>query len=296
MFWLIATVVLGIVFWGGVALFVAGSQLPDRRAGLGAAVTACVLWLLISGFTSIHLVGQRQIAIVYNFSGTITGTKNAGTVTTWPWQHIQKENIGIQSEEFDLDPSNSAVSSDQQQVYARLFLNFQVEPSHVLTLYKTIGPGWKKILLDARVLQDFKETTAQYAAADITRERPALRSVTRQRLTEELNRYDIHVVDFFVKNVGFSDAFDRAITARNVQAQRALQAQAKVAQSKAEADQVVAKARGDAEAIRLKGQALRNNPDVLRLTAIQALADNPHTVYLPVTSNLFLGGLAGSAK
>jgi regulator of protease activity HflC (stomatin/prohibitin superfamily) len=293
MTWIVLTVLLGIV--GLTAAFVSRSTAGSMRMrALAACVGAAVVWVVVTGATSVHTVGQRQIGIVYNFSGTISGKVDPGVVWTAPWQHVRTENVGIQSEEFDLDSTNSAVSSDQQQVYARLFLNFQVEPSHVVDLFKTVGPEWKRILLDARVLQDFKETTAQYAAADITRQRSQLRAITRKRLEAELNRYDIRVVDFFVKNVSFSQAYDEAITARNVQAQQALQAEAKVAQVKAEADQAVAQARGEAQAIELKGRALRRNPEILRLTAIEKLNPNVQVMYVPAGANMFFGAQPGS--
>jgi regulator of protease activity HflC (stomatin/prohibitin superfamily) len=289
MIWIFLTIVLGIAFWGGLVVTQRTQAHSTKMRAALASGAAVLLWLLVTGAFSVHTVGQRQIGIVYNFSGTISGKVDAGVVWTAPWQHVRTENVGIQSEEFDLDTNNSAVSLDQQQVYARLFINFQVEPSHVVQLYKTVGPNWKQILLDARVLQDFKETTAQYPAADITRKRPELRAITRQRLEQELSKYDIRVVDFFVKNVGFSDAYDQAITARNVQAQQALQAEAKVAQVKAEADQAVAQARGEAQAIALKGRALRNNPEILRLTAIEKLNPNVQVMYVPAGANMFFG-------
>lgn len=321
MTWIIFTILFGIVFWAGVAVAVSGHQTAEEKAaesssfvssaqlrrlwGGGAAGVAAVAWVVLTFALMLHTVGQRQIGIVYNFSGTISGKKDPGVIMTAPWQHIRHENVGIQSEEFDLGVDNSAVSRDQQPVYARLFLNFQVEPAHVVDLYKTVGPQWKHILLDARVLQDFKETTASFDAAAITVNRAALRAETRARLVAELKPYDVHVVDFFVKNVGFSKAYGDAITARNVQKQKALQAEAKVAQVQAEAAQAVAQAKGqatataeraagEAKAIAVKGRALKNNPQVLALTSIEKLNPNVKVIYVPTGSGLFLpGSVAG---
>jgi hypothetical protein len=61
--------------------------------------------------------------------------------------------------------------------------------------------------------------------------------------------------------------------------QQAQQAQAKVAQATAEADQRVAAAKGEAEAIELEGKALRNNPEVLRLRAINALNPKAQVIF-----------------
>jgi prohibitin 2 len=277
MAWISLTIILAIVAFG--ALFVAaGSVGRARYVPLGVLAGSGVVWLVVTFFLCLHTVGQREVGIVYSFSGTITGKKDPGVVFTAPWQHIKTENVGIQSEEFDLDVNNAAVSEDQQPIYARLFVNFQVLPGDVVSLYKHVGPNWKHILLDARVLQDFKEITARYQTPEITTHREDLRKQTRERLEAELAPYDVKIVDVFLKNIGFSPAYTQAVEQKQVQVQQALQAQAKVAQSEAEARQRVAEARGEATAIALKGRALRNNPEILRLEAIDKLNPNAQVV------------------
>lgn len=283
--WLVITVLFALVF-GGCVVTMMGATSSDTKLGAGiVAGLATIIWIFISVGMSIHTVGQRQVGIVYNFSGTITGKVDPGVAWTAPWQHIKKENVGLQRESFDLDPGNSAVSKDQQPIFAKVTLNYQVEPSQVVQLFKTVGPAWKVTLLDSRVLQDFKEVTAGFTAQEITTSREALRAGTKQRLIAELAKYDIRVIDFFVTNIDYADAYKAAISQKNVQVQQSLQAQAKVAQARAEADQNVATAEGharatvanataDATALRLKGNALRSNPEILQLEAIDKLNPN----------------------
>ena len=307
--WISITVVLGIVFWVGVVGWIVtrpSKEAVDVQPGSRqarpsythtwfavAAGVAAILWVIASAALSVHTVGQLQVAIVYNFSGTISGKKDAGVVTTMPWQHIKKENIGIQHEEFDLDTTNAAVSKDQQQIYAKLFLNYRIEPSHVVDLYKNVGPGWKAILLDARVLQDFKEITATYTTPQITAAREQLRVETKARLQKELDAYDIKVVDVFVKNLGFSQSYQDAIERKQKQVQDALTAQAKVAQVQAEARQKVAEAEGDASANveRARGDAQANRLRQKSLTkllvqqlAIEKLNPNVQVIVCPPAS------------
>jgi regulator of protease activity HflC (stomatin/prohibitin superfamily) len=287
--WLVVTVIYALVIAGCVVTFIAATTRENRFLALGAGGAATIVWLVISVFVSVHTIGQRQVGIVYNFSNTITGRVDPGVALTWPWQHVDRANVGILREDFALDESNAAVSLDQQPIFANLALNYQVEPAQIINLYKTVGPNWKNILLDSRILQDFKEVTAQYTAAQITTKRPQLRLDTKQRLTVELAKYDIRVVDFFVPNLGYTQSYKDAINAKNVQVQAALQAQAKVAQSTAEAQQNVAIAKGDAEAtlvkaraeaqaLTVKGRAVRNNPEAVRIQAIDKLNPNAQVI------------------
>ncbi len=185
--WLVITILLALATIGAAIFGV------RREIRMGVPALAVVVWLLISIFFSIHTVGQREVGIVYNFSGTISGnaSKSPGVVTTWPWQNIRKENVAIQKETFVFAGSDSAVSKDQQPITATLIVNYQVEPQHVVGLYKSIGPNWKSVLLDGRVPQDFKETTAQFTSPEITLNRPALRKITVGRLRDELGKYDV---------------------------------------------------------------------------------------------------------
>ena len=299
MTWLVLTIVFGIAGIGGV-VWARGVPVAGRSRTTGYLIAggAGLFWLVLTFFLCIHTVGQRQVGIVYNFSGTIAGKKDSGVVLTAPWQHIKTENIALQKEVFTFGGSNSAVSKDQQPITATLVVNYEVEPQSVVALYKTVGPSWKTVLLDGRVPQDFKETTAQFTSPQITLDRPALRKITLARLRRELAPYDIRVVDVFVNNVGYSVSYTNAIEAKQVQVQAALQAEAKVAQAQAEAQQAVAKARGDAEAIALRGRALHNNPEVLRLEAIDKLNPNAQVVICTgQTCPAFLpSGIIGATK
>jgi regulator of protease activity HflC (stomatin/prohibitin superfamily) len=311
--WIILTVLLGIVFWGGIIFWgvtkpgkpAEGSVEVDRNGNYGSSSThywglavsgcAAVVWVLLSIGMSIHTVGQREVAIVYNFSGTISGKKDPGVVNTLPWQHIKKENVGILHDEwvFSIDDQTSAVSKDQQQIGALLSVNYQVDPAKVVDLYSKVGASWKKIIIDARVPQVFKEVTAKYATTDITANREQLRIDTKDRLKTELARYDINVVDVFVKNLGFSPVYREAIDRKQKQVQDALTARAKVEQVKAEADQKVAQAKGEATANveRARGDATANRLRQRSLTkllvqqlAIEKLNPNVQVIVCPPAS------------
>lgn len=282
MAWLIITVIAILVVAGCLVAFIGSAGGDSKVAAVGTAAVASIVWVVISVALSVHTVGQRQVGIVHNFSGTITGRVDPGVAWTAPWQGITKENVGLQKEEFFLNSGNSAVSQDIQPIYADVQLNFEVEPRNVVSLYKQVGPQWKSILLEGRMLQVFKNVTASFTADQITTKRPELRARATEQMQNELRKYDIKVVDVLIKDLGYGEQYLAAITAKNVQKQSALQAEAKVAQSRAEASQEVAKAEGDARAkvirakadalaLAQKGEAIRKNPEVLQLEAIDKL-------------------------
>lgn len=303
--WIIMTVIAALLFWPLVFYGLAklGDARDDNTSGtfdpdatpkaigaFGVAALVGVLYLGISGLLMLHTVGQRQVAIVYNFSGTIAGKKDPGVVTTWPWQHVKKENVGILHDEWVFGADNSAVSKDQQEIFALLSVNYQIDSENVVDLYERVGPAWKTIIIDSRVPQVFKEVTSTFPTPAITERREELRELTRKRLTDELALYDIKVVDVFIKNLGFSDLYSKSIEEKQKQVQDALRAEAKVKESQAIAKQKVAEAEGEAKAnvARARGEATANRlrqrsltPLLVQLEAINKLNPSVQTIICP---------------
>ena len=320
MTWIVLTIFFALVFWAGFGLWMyarkrdeawrqkieAGTatrhdQDESMPAEIGALmmILAVIAWITVSGFMMVKTVGEREVGIVYNFTGTIAGKRDKGWVTIAPWQHMEKANIAIQHTEYAFDKQNSAVSKDQQDIFANLAVNYSLDAANVLDLYRRVGPNWKEIIVEARIPQVFKEVTSTFNTPQITEQREALRTQTREKLAAELAPYDIQVVDVFITNLGFSDLYSQAIEQKQKQVQDALQAEAKVKQVEAEARQRVAESEGEAKAniARARGEATANRlrqrsltPRLIQLEAIQKLNPNveviicpPQTVCIPNT-------------
>lgn len=313
MAWIIFTVLLAVVFWVAFGMWLYARKrhaeweetvVPDslgRRRGepmlpilpLAAMVGTVAVWVLLTGFLMVNTVGERQVGIVYNFTGTIAGKRDKGWVVIAPWQSMQKENIAIQHEEFLFGKDNSAVSKDQQDIFANLAVNYSIDSENVLDLYRRVGPSWKATIIESRVPQVFKEVTSTFQTPDITERREDLRKQTRERLSDELSPYDIKVIDVFITNLGFSQQYSQAIEEKQQQVQDALRAQAKVKQIEAEARQKVAAAEGEAKSnvARARGEAKANRlrsrsitPSLIQWEAIQRLNPNTSLIICPPNS------------
>ena len=298
MVWLVLTVVISVIGAIGLFVFVASEPQGDGRLGGAATVILAVLAeIILTLACSFATLGTGQVGLVYNFAGKLTGVKTQpGVIAKAPWTSIVKESVQVQREDFVLGDANAAVTQDQQEITANLAVNYEVDPQHVLALYKDVGSSWKQKLIDSRVLQDFKEVTATYHTIDITNHREQLRRDTLARLKAELAPYSITVRDFFIQNIGFSQAYQNAITAKQVQVQKAQQAEAKVAQAHAEAEQAIQFAQGQARSIALVGNALQNFPEVLKLRALEHLSPKAQVVYCANASCPAFLGTLGSGK
>ena len=323
MTWIVITILFAIVGLLGIAAMIVGMGMKPKEGysdpnpalwkggGAAALLGSVLLWLMVTAGMSYHNIAQREVGLTKSFTGTI-GDKilTPGAAWTAPWNGVLKEKTGILHDEWTFDSDNAAVSIDQQKVTALIGINYQLDVTtdpktgnpKVVDLYRTVGPSWKKIIIDARVPQDFKEVTATFTTPDLTKRREDLRTAFRNRLEEELQPYDIKVVDVFIRNIGFSASYTEAIEKKQAQVQAALTAQAKVAQIEAEARQKVAAAEGEAKAnvARAQGDAKANKlrqvsltPLLIQQMAIEKLNPNvsiivcpPRTVCIPNTTGV----------
>ena len=98
------------------------------------------------------------------------------------------------------------------------------------------------------------------------------------------------MTDFLLTNIDFTEQFSQAIEETQVAEQNAKREAANVRRVQYEAQQKVAAARGEATAIRIRGRALRQNPTVIQLEAIEKLNPNVQVI-TPEGSDLILPGL-----
>ena len=74
---------------------------------------------------------------------------------------------------------------------------------------------------------------------------------------------------YWAGNIGVPDAVLAQINAKIANEQQALAAQANVATAKADAEARIAKAEGDAKAIQVEAEAIRTNPEIVKLRAVE---------------------------
>lgn len=309
--WILTTIILTLLVVGS---YVAGRwyerhgeepessyDVDKRKVGhgvkLASVITYAVLVVISTFFASAHQIEAGHIGVVYQF-GSIEGQISEGLQFTTPWQSVRVADIRVQRARFE---KMSAASSETQDVYVTATLNYSVSPDAIQTLYRTVGPGWFNRLVEARVLNFFKEETVKYKTVDVLPNREAIRSAVRERLIQSLSPYSISVVELLIDNISFNKEFTDAIEAKQVATQQALrekelvqvsiqQAQQRIEAARGEAEAVLIAATAQADANRLLNESLTEA--LIRYTAIQNLSDNVQLVLVPDSGN-FLFNLGG---
>lgn len=216
--------------------------------------------------TPIGIVGAGERGVVTTW-GAVTGeVKGEGMYFRVPIaQSVEKMSVQTQKVEVPV----GAASRDLQTVNTTVALNYRLDPNRVAGLYQNVRKEYDARLIAPTLQEGVKAITAQFTAEELITRRPEVRDNIRTFLGERLSENGIIVTDFNIVDFQFSAAFDEAIEAKVTAEQNALAAKNKLEQTKYEAEQTIEAARGKAEALRIEGQALQANQDLVELRAIE---------------------------
>ncbi len=277
------------------------------RVVLPGALIALVAVSVLGG--SFYTIDQGERGVILR-TGAIVGTADPGLGFKLPF--IDKVvKISIQSRAQIYEHVNT-YSRDQQPAEITLSVNYRLPPDQVSRIYEDYGSeeGLVLRLIDRRVYEQVKNVFGQFNAVTAIQERARLNAETQEAIRKSvLGPVIIDAVQ--IENIDFSDAYEQSIENRmlaevevqklrqnaereKVQAEITVtQANAKAAAIKAEAEANAAATRlaGDAEAdaIRAKGAALRDNPELINLTAAERWNGQLPSTMVPGSAVPFIG-------
>ena len=202
---------------------------------------AAVLILL---FTCTATVQTGYTGIVTTFGRVEDKTLEAGLHLKSPFQQI----IAMDNREQKSSFTTEAFSSDIQQVDITGSINYAINKSTAMNLFKEVGTDYFNKLVYPRMLEITKGVFSKYTAENLVANRQNLSESIRDGLFTELEGYGINVISLSIENIDFTDAFTDAVEAKQVAAQKKLQAEIEQSQMTMETEQQAERQRINAEA------------------------------------------------
>ncbi len=206
----------------------------------GAAIVVVLLVLL----TCTASVPTGYTGIVTTFGRVEDRTMEAGLHLKSPFQSI----ITMDNREQKTSFVTEAFSSDIQQVDITGSINYAINKSTAMTLFREVGTDYFNKLISPRMLEITKGVFSKYTAENLVAYRQTLSQEIRDLLSGELTNYGINVVSINIENIDFTDAFTNAVESKQVAAQKKLQAEIEEAQKTMETQQAAERQRINAEA------------------------------------------------
>ena len=217
----------------------------SRKMKKNLIITGVVIVVLLVGFlTCTATVETGYTGIVTTFGKVEDVTLEAGLHFKSPFQRI----IAMDNREQKTSFTTEAFSSDIQQVNIIGSINYAINKSTAMNLFKEVGTDYFNKLVYPRMLEITKGVFSKYSAENLVANREKLSQDIRDGLFEELKDYGINVISLSIENLDFTDAFTDAVEAKQVAAQRKLQAEIEQAQMTMETQQQAERQRINAEA------------------------------------------------
>lgn len=187
---------------------------------------------------------------------------------------IHQVSVRQQKQEF-LAP---CFSSDLQEVKILAAIFYRIPESSVVKSFKEYqGDPFTAVVLPL-AQESLKEVTAKRTARKIVEERAAVKNEALASVKAKVNELVI-IEDVVIVDVGLSKELSLAIEQSMIQQQQVVkaeftkqladkEAEITLAKANGEAQAIKSKAIAEAEAIKIRGEALRQNPNVIQLELI----------------------------
>lgn len=224
-------------------------------AGLSALVAVWFLkpfYILDPGNTAIHLRLGR----------IVQSQTTSGFYFKMP---LIDNIIEINNQIIKANIETEALSHDLQFVSIGVAINFRI--ADAVELYKNIGVGVVKVIIDPCAQESIKAIVAQYTAEGLIQNRHQAKDKVAAELKERLAPYNIILVDFNFVHLDFHKDFLTAVEDKQIAMQSAFTAKNLTEKIKEEALQT--RERAEAEAYAMKVKQLSVTSDIISLKAIE---------------------------
>lgn len=276
-----------------------GPSLPGGMGGLLsvpliiAALVAIVIWM------SYTPIDEGEVGVKLRW-GQAVDTLHPGFNLVMPFMESV---VYLPTREvlFTPPPLN-AYSKDTQVADVKVSVNYVVDPAKAIDVYSNYGSGFVDTIISPVLNKRFKEVFGRYDSREIVNKRRELGEEVENAVRQNIPP-GILIKTVQIENIDFSDTYEAAIEAaaqaeamvrksrqeleqKKVDAERVVvqanaDAQARIAAAKAEADAIRLKGEAEAAAIKAKADALRENPNLVALTATEKWDGKLPTTFVP---------------
>ncbi|MBQ1945879.1 MAG: prohibitin family protein [Clostridia bacterium] len=220
---------------------------PKKKAKtpkLIAVLALIVVLIIFVSATCTSVVPTGYTGILTTFGRVADYTLDAGFHFKSPFQQVTLMDNREQKTAF----TTMAFSSDIQQVDVMGSINYNINKSTAMNLFKNVGVGYYNTLVNPRMQENLKAVFSKYTAEELISSRDKLSVEIRASLSKEMESYGINIISVSIENIDFTDAFTEAVEAKQVAQQSKLKAEIEQQQHTMEAQQAAERQKIAAEA------------------------------------------------
>ncbi len=243
--------------------FVASMHPSTLGKLIGTVILILVLVIAASQATYVVQPGTRGVLVTLGKVSPAPLAEGFGTKAPFI-SHVQTVVMRQQTRNLPAE----CYSSDLQQVNVQLRVLFRIPEASVVKIYQDYAGDPFDSLVAPRVQEALKEVTALQSAEQIVKKREEIKTRALAATREKINNLLI-IEDIVLENITLSKELEAAIESKMVQEQEAAKARFTQQKAQIEADTAIIRAKGEAEAIRIRGEALRDTPGLIQLQIVE---------------------------
>lgn len=255
-------------------------RLNPLKAGLKICGGLLAIGLIAGSFYTIEQ-GERGVLLRF---GKVVDVEDSGLHFKIPFVDTVKK-MAVRTIKWTL--KTAVYSKDIQGAEVKISLNFHLSPASVGSIYANAGMEYDEKLILPQLLSVSKDVFGKYNAVSIVQAREELSKEICKALEAKFAPIGIIIESVQLENIDFSDSYEKSVEERmkaEVEVQKVKQnlerekinadmlrtkaqgeADAKIAQAEANAKSIELVGKAEAEAIRAKSDAMKANPDYIRM-------------------------------
>ncbi len=269
-------------------------QLPSLKLNskniIGIIIAVIVFLIILDGLVS---VPPGHVGIIYDRGrGVLAKELPEGLHLKIPfWQVSYLMDVRTQEYTMSVAPGEGAIYSDDsmtaptadgQTVEVDATVLFHPDRTKAAELFQSVGPDYIQKIVRTVSRSQIRAVIAKYSAIDvyaIKRDEAEIKinEVIRELFAEK----DIILERVLLRHIAFSPQYAQAIEEKQVAEQRIQKAEYQRLEAEKLKEKKIIEAQAEAEAIRLKGETLRRNPEVIQFEFVQKMADDINWGILP---------------
>jgi prohibitin 2 len=249
--------------------------------GIVAGISALVF---VSASVVVVPAGERAV-IFDNIRGVLPEMRNEGITFVVPF--VQKAiRYDVKTQTYSLGGSDSdnmgastadsaieALTADGQKVSVELSVRFLPKDSDLPKLHQQVGVDYVNKIVVPEIRSVVRTIVAEYNVMDVySTKRRDIQIKMEKELRNTFENYYLQLNEVLIRNIRFSDEFQKAIEAKQVALQDAQRMEYVLQKERQEKQRKIIEAEGDAKSISIRGQALAANPRLIQYEYVQKIA------------------------
>lgn len=230
------------------------SIIPEEvKKGIKYAVYAVIVIIAVSVFfSSFYIVNPGERGVLLTLGKPDLQAQEEGF--HWKYPFVQSVVLmDVKTQKYDAKAS--AASSDLQVVSTDIAVNFHINPTNIVYIYKEIGADYGTKVIQPAVQEVVKASTAKFTAEELIKKREAVKELIDNTLRERLLSQNIIMETTSITNFDFSAEFNKAIEQKVTMEQQSLTEKNRLSMIEFQAKQKVAEAEGNSKSQILMAEA-----------------------------------------